>query len=134
MNYPLFIAIRYLRARTGERFISIISIFAFLGIFLGVSALIIVTSVMNGFRNNLYDRILGMNGHITIFAYQGHEIPDIDALKKKLESDPNIISATPVVQSEILVSVKKVSDGAYIKAVAPEDFNKREFFTNSLIF
>ena len=101
---------------------------------MGVSALIIVTSVMNGFRNNLYDRILGMNGHITIFAYQGHEIPDIDALKKNLESDPNIISATPVVQSEILVSVKKVSDGAYIKAVAPEDFNKREFFRNSLIF
>ncbi len=132
MKLALFIAFRYLRARNRERFISVIALFAFLGIFLGVATLIIVTSVMNGFRDNLYERILGMNGHITIFAYQGQRISDFANLQKQLLQDPNILAATPVIQSETLLSSNKISDGAYIKGIRPEDFAQREFFTRAL--
>nr|WP_199899527.1 hypothetical protein [Sneathiella glossodoripedis] len=69
-------ALRYLRARRQEGFISVIALFSFLGIGLGVATLIIVMSVMNGFRAELLDRILGMNGHYEIKAPQNQPLTD----------------------------------------------------------
>jgi lipoprotein-releasing system permease protein len=68
------VAGRYLRARKGERFVSIIAVFSLVGIALGVATLIVVTSVMSGFQTQLESRILGINGHITIEAYAGDKI------------------------------------------------------------
>ena len=62
------VAFRYLRARKGERFVSIIGMFSLIGIALGVATLIIVMAVMNGFREELLGRILGLNGHIGVYA------------------------------------------------------------------
>ena len=62
---------RYLRARKAEGFVSVIATFSFLGIMLGVATLIIVMSVMNGFRAELVDRILGLNGHLNVYAQSG---------------------------------------------------------------
>ena len=69
-----FLAFRYLRARRAEGFISVIAWFSFLGITLGVATLVIVMSVMNGFRAELIDRILGLNGHIGVFKTDGRPI------------------------------------------------------------
>ena len=65
------VASRYLKARKGERFVSVIAIFSLIGIALGVATLIVVTSVMSGFQVELERRILGVNGHIEIQAYAG---------------------------------------------------------------
>ena len=74
------VAGRYLRARKGERFVSIIAIFSLVGIALGVATLIVVTSVMSGFQTELVSRILGVNGHITIEAYAGQKIDNYQPL------------------------------------------------------
>ena len=76
------VAGRYLRARKGERFVSIIAIFSLVGIALGVATLIVVTSVMSGFQTELVSRVLGVNGHVTIEAYrrpEDRQLPDAAA-------------------------------------------------------
>ena len=66
-NFEWMLALRYLRARRKESFISVISLFSFLGIMLGVATLIVVMSVLNGFRAELLDKILGFSGHATFY-------------------------------------------------------------------
>ena len=70
------VAGRYLRARKGERFVSIIAIFSLIGIALGVATLIVVTSVMSGFQTEMVSRFLGVNGHVTIEAFAGQKLGD----------------------------------------------------------
>ncbi len=127
----LFIARRYLSSRKSEKFISIIGLLAFLGIMLGVATLIIVTSVMNGFRADLYDRILGMNGHVSVFAFQGKNVNNYSYVQELIEENDVVQYATPVVQSEILFTANKTSDGGYVKGISAQDFMKREFLTNA---
>ncbi len=87
------VAGRYLRARKGERFVSIIAIFSLVGIALGVATLIVVTSVMSGFQIELERRILGVNGHIEIEAYAGQAIDGYQPLLEKIRAVPGIVSA-----------------------------------------
>lgn len=91
------VAGRYLRARKGERFVSIIAIFSLVGIALGVATLIIVMSVMNGFRQELLSKILGLNGDLGIYA-AGQMLTDYDALTDKVRAVPGVVSATAVVE------------------------------------
>ncbi|WP_342641912.1 lipoprotein-releasing ABC transporter permease subunit [Rhodoligotrophos ferricapiens] len=114
------IAARYLRARRREGFISVIAGFSFLGIMLGVATLIIVMAVMNGFRAELMDRILGFNGHITAFGIQG-SIEDYDALAKKLATVPGITKVTPYVEGQVLVSSQRSSGGALVRGIREAD-------------
>ena len=81
--FERMVAFRYLRARRQEGFVSVIAIFSLLGIMLGVATLIITMSVMNGFRAELLGRILGFNGHVSVYAAQG-PMTDYDALAQKL--------------------------------------------------
>ncbi len=97
------VAFRYLRARNGERFVSIIAIFSLVGIALGVATLIIVMSVMNGFRQELLGQILGLNGDIGVFG-AGHNITQYDAMAGKLQKIPGVVSAIPIVQGEVLMT------------------------------
>src|SRR5215813_14935042 len=79
------VAFRYLRARRQEGFVSVIAIFSLLGIALGVATLIIVMSVMNGFRADLLGRILGLNGHLGVYALSG-PLADFDAAAQDRKS------------------------------------------------
>src|SRR3977135_1130545 len=90
------VAGRYLRARKGERFVSIIAIFSLVGIALGVATLIVVTSVMSGFQTELVSRVLGVNGHITVEAYAGQKIDNYLALADRLKATPGVVAVTPV--------------------------------------
>ena len=126
-----FIARRYLSSRKSEKFISIIGTLAFLGIMLGVSTLIIVTSVMNGFRDDLYSRILGMNGHLNVYSYGGNNISEYNVVKETLEKIEGVEYVTPVVQSEILFTANDTSDGGFVKGILAEDFAGREFLAAS---
>jgi lipoprotein-releasing system permease protein len=98
------VAGRYLRARKGERFVSIIAIFSLVGIALGVATLIVVTSVMSGFQIELERRILGLNGHIEVEAYAGHAIDDYAPLLTKIRAVSGVVSALGVLDGEALLT------------------------------
>src|SRR3546814_11812939 len=109
--FELMGASRYLRARREEGFVSVIAVFSFLGIMLGVAVLIIVMAVMNGFRQELLSRILGVNGHLTVFA-DGPAIMNFDDLVARLESVDDVVSVTPQGQGPGLIPTPGPATGA----------------------
>ena len=110
------VAFRYLRARKGERFVSVIAIFSLVGIALGVATLIIVMSVMNGFRQELLGRILGLNGHITIYARAQAHIPDYEMLINRIKGMRDIVTVAPQVQGQALATVEAMKMENILKA------------------
>ena len=126
------LAFRYLRARREEGFISVIAWFSFAGITLGVATLIIVMSVMNGFRTELINRILGLNGHIGVFSATSEPLKDYDRLALKLAELPNVIAATPQVQGQVMASSSRGQAGAVVRGVAWSDLAARKPLWDSL--
>jgi lipoprotein-releasing system permease protein len=112
------IALRYLRARRQESFISVISGFSLAGIALGVATLIIVMSVMNGFRIELLKSILGLNGHITV---QSYALTDFDAVAGRIRAVPGVIRAAPVVDGEVMASQNGVNLGVVVRGMRAAD-------------
>jgi lipoprotein-releasing system permease protein len=98
------VAGRYLRARKGERFVSIIAVFSLVGIALGVATLIVVTSVMSGFQTELVSRILGINGDITVQAYAGQKIDNYQDLVTRIRAIPHVVSVSPVLDGQVLLT------------------------------
>ena len=101
--FEWMIAARYLRAKRKESFISIISAFSLIGIALGVATLIIVMSVMNGFRVQLLSSILGLTGHVTIQSQMG-PMTDYDAATARIIKVPGVVRALPVLDGEVMAS------------------------------
>ncbi len=83
--FEWMLALRYLRARRKEGFISVIAGFSFLGILLGVATLIIVMAVMNGFRKELFAKILGLDGHVVVYKVGTDDFPDYAEVAKRLQ-------------------------------------------------
>jgi len=102
--FERMIAGRYLRARKGERFVSIIAIFSLIGIALGVATLIVVTSVMSGFQTELVARVLGVNGHVTVEAPAGKVIEGYDALADRIRAIAGVASVVSVLDGQVLLS------------------------------
>ena len=117
------IAGRYLRARRQEGFISVIAIFSFLGIMLGVATLIIVMSVMNGFRHELLGRILGLNGHVMVQAL-ARSLTDYDALAEQVRTIPGVVRVSPIVQGQVMAAANQVATGALARGIRARDLNK----------
>jgi lipoprotein-releasing system permease protein len=97
------VAGRYLRARRGERFVSVIAIFSLVGIALGVATLIIVMSVMNGFRQELLAQILGLNGDIGVYG-AGQPLTNYDNIAARIRAIKGVTAAFPIAQNEVLLS------------------------------
>ena len=114
----LFVGLRYTHSKRRTHFISFISMTSMLGIALGVTALITVLSVMNGFEQELRDRILGMASHATVTTYAGR-LADWQALSQTLEEQPSILAMAPYVQGESMLSQGKRVSGALIRGVLP---------------
>src|ERR1041385_788767 len=108
--FEWMIAARYLRAKRRESFISVISLFSLIGIALGVATLIIVMSVMNGFKVELLKSILGLSGHVTIQSQIG-TMPDYDAVAQRLRTVPGVVRATPVVDGQVMASRDGANEG-----------------------
>ena len=118
------VAGRYLRARRGERFVSVIAVFSLVGIALGVATLIIVMSVMGGFQVDLLNRILGFNGHLGVYA-AGSPLTDYDATAARIRTIPGVVSTTPVVDGQVLLSVEGgQSAGALVRGIRQEDLKR----------
>ena len=118
------VAGRYLRARRGERFVSVIAGFSLVGIALGVATLIIVMSVMGGFQVDLLNRILGFNGHLGVYP-TGGPLTEYQAVAAKIRAVPGVVSAVPVVDGQVLLTGGRgQSSGGLVRGLRPEDFRR----------
>lgn len=122
---------RYLRARKAEGFVSVIAGFSFLGIMLGVATLIIVMSVMNGFREELVGRILGLNGHLNVYT-QGGPITDYEPMVQKIENTASVKSVRPMIEGQVLVSASGMASGAMVRGVRTEDFATKPILSTGI--
>ncbi|HUA77385.1 MAG TPA: ABC transporter permease, partial [Acetobacteraceae bacterium] len=119
--FERMVAFRYLRSRRGERFVSVIASFSLIGIALGVATLIIVMSVMNGFRQELLSRILGLNGDLGVYSV-GTGLTDFDATAAAIRRIPGVISATPIVEGQaLLTNDSGTAVGGLIRGIARSD-------------
>jgi len=116
--FELFVGLRYTHSRRRTHFISFISMTSMLGIALGVTALITVLSVMNGFEKELRDRILGMASHATVTTYTGR-LPDWQGMQQALAGNERIIAMAPYVRGESMLSLGKQVSGALLRGVLP---------------
>ena len=130
--FERLVAMRYLRARKQEGTVSLIAAFSILGIAIGVAALIIVMAVMNGFRQELLSRILGVNGHLTVFAdRQG--IQDFDDLAGRLTAVEGVIMATPQIHGQVMVTAEGAATGAVVRAMRRGDIAERPILADNIV-
>jgi lipoprotein-releasing system permease protein len=123
-RFEWMIAGRYLRSRRRDAGVSVIAGFSFIGIMLGVAALIIVMSVMNGFRAELLTRILGVNGHVILYPID-QPLRDFDAVAQRVAGVPGVDFAMPLVQGQVLASGPTTnSTGALVKGVRGDDLDE----------
>jgi lipoprotein-releasing system permease protein len=130
-TFERMMAMRYLRARRQEGFISVIAWFSLVGIALGVATLIIVMSVMNGFRHELITRIVGFNGHVTIYSTTG-PVPDYDDVVRSVRGLPGVTSASPIVDGQVMVTANGAATGALVRGVRLDDIKARRTFEGKL--
>jgi lipoprotein-releasing system permease protein len=132
-SYPVFlIAWRYLRTKRREGFISVIALFSFLGITLGVGTLIVVMAVMNGFRIELTGKILGLGGHISVYGYE-RGILDFDSLAEKVKKIPGVSAVYPVVTGQALLLNGGATSGVLVRSMRTEELKKRDLIANHII-
>ena len=124
------LALRYLRARRKESFISVISLFSFLGIMLGVATLIVVMAVLNGFRAELLDKILGFSGHATIFKEDQTAIPDFKDIQTRLEKVDGVKRVISLVEGQAMASSLKSSTGVLVRGISESDIEKLSSINN----
>jgi lipoprotein-releasing system permease protein len=131
--FERMMAMRYLRARRQEGFISVIAGFSLLGIALGVATLIIVMSVMNGFRAELLGRILGLNGHITVSSY-GAPLTDYLQLTERLRTLPGVVSAAPMIEGQVLATAPNgAAGGALVRGLRAEDLKAKTLIASKIV-
>src|SRR5436190_22816170 len=117
------LSLLYLRARRREGFISVIAGFSFLGIMLGVATLIIVMAVMNGFRQELLSKILGLNGHMLVQPLDA-PLTDFEAVAARVAQIPGVILAAPIVDGQALASTPFNASGVLVRGILMQDLSK----------
>src|SRR6202008_2354312 len=123
---------RYLRARRREGFISVIAGFSFIGIMLGVATLIIVMAVMNGFRQELFNKMLGLNGHVVVHSLTN--FTDYDEVASKVSAVPGVKFALPLVEGQVMVSTPGNSSGALVRGLREADLKQLKAVANNIRF
>ncbi|HSV29317.1 MAG TPA: ABC transporter permease, partial [Candidatus Omnitrophota bacterium] len=130
--FERMVAFRYLRARRKEGFISVIAGFSLLGIGLGVATLIVVMAVMNGFRQELLSRILGINGHMGVYG-AGAALVEFDPLAGQIRDLPGVVRAIPTVEGQVMATSASGASGAIVRGVRPDDLLGREIMRKNLV-
>lgn len=120
MSYELFIAKRYLRSKRKSRLVSVITLISAGGVLIGVAALIIVLSVMNGFESEVRSRIIGTTAHITVSTFQKEGLTDYGRLLTEIESVPGVVAASPTIQYKAAIASKSAADGIVLRGIDPE--------------
>ncbi|HUG61305.1 MAG TPA: lipoprotein-releasing ABC transporter permease subunit [Methylomirabilota bacterium] len=129
--FEWMLAGRYLKSRRKEAFISVIAGFSFTGIMLGVATLIIVMAVMNGFRGQLLEKILGINGHIIVQPIDA-PLTDYDTVAARISTVPGVRAAMPFVEGQVLASGPAGAFGTLIRGVREEDLTALPLVANTV--
>ncbi len=130
--FERLVALRYLRARRKEGFISVIAGFSLAGISLGVATLIIVMAVMNGFRQELLSRILGVGGHITVYSSGRAPLNDYDAVTARIKRVAGVIDAAPMVTGQAMMTVGRRAGGVAVHGMRKDDLARRTIIASNI--
>ena len=131
--FEWMVALRYLRARRKEGFISVIAGFSFIGIMLGVATLIIVMAVMNGFRQELFSKMLGLNGHVVVHSLDPN-FANYDDVTGRIRGVPGVKFALPLVEGQVMVSTPSSSGGALVRGLREADLKKLSAVSDNIRF
>jgi lipoprotein-releasing system permease protein len=131
-RYERMIAGRYLLPGRGEGFIFLVATISLIAVALGVAALIAVMSVMNGFRAELFDRILGLNGHAVVQGYGGR-IEAWQPLQAQLKAMPGVTSATPLIEQPLMGSFGGRVEGVLVRGMTPADIKGTPVIANNIV-
>ena len=126
------VALRYLKSRRGDGFISVIAGFSLVGIALGVAVLIVVMAVMNGFRQELLDRILGLNGHAAVVGYGG-TIENYNQLAGNISVVDGVVSVTPLVEGQVMATNGERASGGVLRGITTDDIQKNKHIGPNLV-
>jgi lipoprotein-releasing system permease protein len=129
--FEWMLANRYLRARRKEGFISVIAVLSFVGIMLGVAVLIVVMAVMNGFRTELLDKILGFKGHITIYG-QGVVLEEYEPLRGIVERVDGVIRVTPLIEAQVMAQSSQNMAGALVRGITQKDLQEIKIVSDNI--
>ena len=128
-----WISKRYLKPKGKEGFFSVITLVSFLGIASGVAVLVVVMSVMNGFRTELINKIVGLNGHILIHPLDNEGIKDVESINEILNSIDGIEKTVPMIESQLLAMGESQSLGVLIRGISSKDIDKIDIVSSNII-
>lgn len=131
-RHERMIVARYLLPGDGERFIFVVASISLIAVMLGVMALVVVMSVMNGFRADLFDKIVGLNGHAVIQGYSG-KLPDWREILEESQHTEGVISATPLIEQPLMASFDGRVEGVLARGMRIEDIRSNETITSNVI-
>jgi lipoprotein-releasing system permease protein len=131
-RYEWMLAKRYLWPGKGEGIIAVVAAFSLAGVMLGVAALIIVMSVMNGFRAELFDKIVGLNGHAVVQGYGGR-LPDWQAIVREAKATPGVVSATPLIEQPLMASYEGRVEGVLVRGMRIEDIRNNAIIGDKVV-
>src|SRR5271169_3911901 len=124
MQFELFVAARYLRAKRRQAVIGIITVISIIGVAAGVASLIIALAINNGFRQDLQDRLLGSTSHINLLRVESDGMRNWQDLLSRLERQPHIVAGAPAIYEQVLISRGARAQGAVLKGINPQDERK----------
>jgi lipoprotein-releasing system permease protein len=123
MSYELFIGLRYLKAKRKQTFISLITFISIAGVMVGVTALIVVIAVMNGFKEDLRDKILGVTSHVVISRFDGNISTYLEVIAKVKEVS-GVNAATPFIYTQVMISSRRAISGGVLRGIEPKTASK----------
>jgi len=132
MQFELFVAARYLRAKRRQAVIGVITLISVVGVAAGVASLIIALAINNGFRQDLQDRLLGSSSHINLLRVEADGIRNWRPLLSKLEKQPHVVAGAPAIYEQVLISRGARAQGAVLKGVIPGEESKVSDLLNSV--
>src|SRR4051812_29277840 len=130
--FEWMIAVRYLRAKRKEGFVSVISLISLTGIALGVATLIIVMSVMGGFRNQFIQSLLGFNGHVSVQMLDRRPIMTFDAMAARLRAVPGVVRATPIINGQVMATARGAQAFVIVRGMRAGDLPGLKSVSDSL--
>ena len=132
MQFELFIASRYLRAKRRQAVIGVITVISIIGVAAGVASLIVALAINNGFRQDLQDRLLSSTSHINLLRVQSDGIRDWEFLLARLDKQPHVVAGAPAIYEQVLLSRGARAQGGILKGIIPQEEQKVSSILNTV--
>src|SRR6516164_4669705 len=132
MQFELFVAARYLRAKRRQAVVGVITVISIIGVAAGVASLIIALAINNGFRQDLQDRLLGASSHVNLLRVEADGIRNWEPLLSQLSKQPHVVAGAPAIYEQVLISRGARAQGAVLKGIIPAQENKVGDLLNSV--